>query len=209
MPRKSEIEQKLNRQDIIATVAHLIAQKGLSSLTMRTIANHVGCSVGSLPHYFSGKDEIVTAALNWSNERILNRLNTMPLEEVTIDALIPVVISSLPLDEQSDTEWRVRLCLWDYATTNEDLLVKVEDVRQQTLNVLNRLLGHLQKRGLIVDDLPPREIGISIYHLAIGLGFNLLHQPLCEREKHVLPLISYIDYLKPNSLLKPASPNKY
>lgn len=197
MPRKSEIEQKLNRQDIIATVAHLIAQKGLSSLTMRTIANHVGCSVGSLPHYFSGKDEIVTAALNWSNERILNRLNTMPLEEVTVDTLIPIVISSLPLDEQSDIEWRVRLCLWDYATTNEELLEKVEDVRQQTLDVLNRLLGHLQKQGLIVNDLPAREIGISIYHLAIGLGFNLLHHPLTEREKHVLPLISYIDYIKP------------
>lgn len=197
MTKKNEAEARLNRQDIIATVAHLIAQKGLSALTMRTIANHVGCSVGSLPHYFAGKDEIVAEALNWSNERILNRLNTMPLEEVSVDTLIPIVISSLPLDEQSDIEWRVRLCLWEYATTNDELLEKVEDVRQQTLEVLNRLLGHLQKQGLIVDNLPAREIGISIYHLAIGLGFNLLHNPLAEREKHVLPLISYIDYLKP------------
>jgi AcrR family transcriptional regulator len=166
---------------------------------MRTIANHVGCSVGSLPHYFKGKEEIVGAALNWSNERILTRLDTMPLEEVTIDTLIPVVISSLPLDEQSDIEWRVRLCLWDYAATNPELLEKVKEVRRQTLSVLNRLLGHLQKKGYIAKDLPPEAMSTSIYHMAIGLGFNLLHVSLDKREEHVLPLISYIDFLRPQN----------
>lgn len=197
MPNKNTVDHKLSRQDIISTVALLIADKGLESLTMRTIANHVGCSVGSLPHYFKGKEEIVTAALNWSNERILNRIHTMPLEEVTVDTLIPVVISSLPLDKQSDIEWRVRLCLWDYATTNPEMLAAVKAIKKQVLTVLNQLLSHLQKKAYIATDLPAEAIGSALYHLAIGLGFNLLHTSLDKREEHVLPLISYIDFLRP------------
>jgi len=106
----------LSREDIVAAVADLIVDQGSSALTMRTIAARLGCSVGTLPHYFKGKDEIVAATLDWSNERIMGRLNAMP-GEMSIEVLLPIVISSLPLDEQSDREWRIRLCLWDHALT--------------------------------------------------------------------------------------------
>jgi AcrR family transcriptional regulator len=111
----------LSKDDIVAAVADLIVEQGLSALTMRTIAAKLGCSVGTLPHYFKGKDEIVAATLNWSNERIMGRLNAMPPGELSVETLLPVVISSLPLDEQSDREWRIRLCLWDHGLTQPAL----------------------------------------------------------------------------------------
>ena len=90
MPQKNT-DQKLSRDDIIASVAALIAEEGLDTLTMRNIARHVGCSVGSLPHYFDGKDDIVDAALNWSNERIFSRIGSLPQNEIHVESLYPLL----------------------------------------------------------------------------------------------------------------------
>lgn len=108
-------DKKLSRDDIIESVAYLIAEQGLETLTMRNIAKHVGCSVGTLPHYFEGKDDIVIAALNWSHERIFKRLDSATQnDQPQLDNLYPLISASMPIDEVSDIEWRVRLCLWDY-----------------------------------------------------------------------------------------------
>lgn len=197
MTDKAGNDQKLKRAEIISAVAGLIAKEGLASLTMRNIASHLNCSVGTLPHYFKGKDEIVSETLRWSNERIMSRLEMMPLDGITLDMMGPIIISSLPLDEQSDTEWRIRLCLWDYAVTNSEMLAAVSEVKQSSLRVLHRLIGHLQERGEISGEVPTDAICQTFYHLAIGLGFNLLQIPLSERNAQVLPLISYIEVLRP------------
>ena len=98
-------DTKLSRDDIITAVAELIAEQGLENLTMRNIANHVGCSVGTLPHYFDGKDDIVVAALKWSNERIFSRLGNMPLAELRLTALYPLISAAMPTDNYADIEW--------------------------------------------------------------------------------------------------------
>lgn len=186
----------LSRDDIVAAVADLIVEQGLSALTMRTIAAKLGCSVGTLPHYFKGKDEIVAATLNWSNERIMGRLNAMPPGELSVETLLPVVISSLPLDEQSDREWRIRLCLWDHGLTQQALQQTLHDVMAQANEVLERIISHLQQRQLLTSSIDARIIATTLFHLTIGMSFNMLHQPLNERHALLHPLTHYIDTLR-------------
>lgn len=186
----------LSRNDIVAAVADLIVEQGLSALTMRTIAAKVGCSVGTLPHYFKGKDEIVAATLNWSNERIMGRLNDMPPGELSIETLLPVVISSLPLDEQSDREWRIRLCLWDHALTQPALKQTLREVMAQADDVLEKLIGYLQQRLLLTNTTDAHTITTTLMHMTIGMSFNMLHHPLPERQALLRPLIHYIETLR-------------
>jgi AcrR family transcriptional regulator len=186
----------LSREDIVAAVADLIVEQGLSALTMRTIAAKLGCSVGTLPHYFKGKDEIVAATLNWSNERIMGRLSAMPLGELSIESLLPVVISSLPLDEQSDREWRIRLCLWDHALTQPALGQTLREVMAQASDVLEKLIDYLQQRALLTNVFDAHTISTTLFHMTIGMSFNMLHQPLDERQSLLNPLIRYIDTLR-------------
>jgi AcrR family transcriptional regulator len=186
----------LSRDDIVAAVADLIVEQGLSALTMRTIAAKLGCSVGTLPHYFKGKDDIVAATLNWSNERIMGRLNAMPPGELSVETLLPVVISSLPLDEQSDREWRIRLCLWDYALTQPVLNQTLREVTAQANEVLERIIGHLQQRRLLTNAIDAGMIATTLFHMTIGMSFNMLHQPLQQRAVMLQPLTHYIDTLR-------------
>lgn len=190
---------RLRRQDIVAAVARLIAEKGLAALTMRDIAGQLRCSVGTLPHYFKGKDEMVAAALKWSNDRVMARIEEMAQRGIALENMVPIIISVLPLDEQSDLEWRVRMCLWDSATTNPQLLTAVEEVRDGAMEMLQRLIGHLQRQGEIEPGVPAEAICQTLYHLAVGMGFNLLLLPLAERSAQVLPLVSYIEFLRPRA----------
>ncbi|MCY4045498.1 MAG: TetR/AcrR family transcriptional regulator [Cellvibrionales bacterium] len=189
-------ESKLSREDIIASVAELIAEQGLENLTMRNIANHVGCSVGTLPHYFDGKDDIVVAALNWSNERIFSRLGNMPLSDIRIDSLLPLIASAMPIDEHADIEWRVRLCLWDYAVTSSDMRETVNTINQTVIELIEGLIEQLQKNNEVQPELNTKITALTFYQLCMGGGFNMLHSPLAEREEKLQPLLHYIQSLK-------------
>lgn len=189
-------EQKLSRNDIVAAVAHLIAEQGLESLTMRNIAKHVGCSVGTLPHYFDGKDDIVIAALNWSNERILVPLSNLPSQDIHLENLYPLLSSAMPINALSDTEWRVRLCLWDYAVTNEEMRITVNNISAAAIQLLTHLIAQLQVGGEIKSEFNASITATTIYHMCIGASFNMLHSPLNERERQLQPLYNYIENIK-------------
>jgi AcrR family transcriptional regulator len=187
------VEQKLSRADIVAAVAHLIAEQGLESLTMRNIARHVGCSVGTLPHYFEGKDDIVIAALNWSNERILGPLGNIPSHDIRLESLYPLLSEAMPTNEISDTEWRVRLCLWDYAVTNDEMRVTVNAIADAAIELLSKLVEQLQNNNEIKSAANPKIIAMTIYQMCIGASFNMLHTPMNERTQQLQTLYSYIE----------------
>lgn len=187
---------KLNRDDIIAKVADLIAEEGLQNLTMRNIANHVGCSIGTLPHYFKGKDDIVAATLNWSNERIFSRLGNMPISDMSVDVLLPLITAAMPIDEHADREWRVRLCLWDYAVTNNDMRETVNTINQAVIDLIEGLIKELQTKGEIDADKDASLTALSLYQLCMGAGFNSLHSTLKERRSKLLTVTHYIESLR-------------
>lgn len=189
-------DQKLSRDDIVAAVARLIAGQGLETLTMRNIAREVGCSVGTLPYYFTGKEDIVIAALNWSSERIMNRVSNLPPEEIRLDNLYALLRASMPLDTLSDTEWRVRLCLWDYAATNDGMRQSVNRIADTATEMLINLVQYLQRVGDINPSMDPELIAISVYQMCIGVGFNMLHIPVNERETQLRPLHHFIESIR-------------
>lgn len=195
MPGKNA-EHKLSRSDIITAVAELIADQGLENLTMRNIARHVGCSVGTLPHYFDGKDDIVIAALNWSNERIFSRLGNMDINEMKVENLYDVIKTAMPIDPVSDTEWRVRLCLWDYAVTNEEMRDTVNAINDSVTDILKGLLDSLQASKEINDYLDKDVTALALYQMCIGGGFNMLHTAHDKREAKLQALYNYIESIR-------------
>ena len=189
-------DHKLSRDDIITAVAELIAEQGLENLTMRNIAKQVGCSVGTLPHYFDGKDDIVIAALNWSNERIFSRLGNMEMDEILLETFYPLMRTAMPVDGVSETEWRVRLCLWDYAVTNEEMRETVNNINSSVTELLKEILDHLLENGEIKAQADKDTTALTLLHMFIGGGFNMLHTPLAEREAKLQPLFNYIESLR-------------
>lgn len=191
-----QTDTKLSRKDIVAAVAQLIAEQGLENLTMRNIARHVGCSVGTLPHYFDGKEDIVNAALNWSSDRIMSRLSELPADEICLENLYKIMSTSMPLSDLADTEWRVRLCLWDYAVSNNETREAVEAMSHYATEILIDLIMYLQHIKEVRDDINPRSTALGIYQMCIGAGFTMLHTPMDTREEQLKPLYGFIEGIR-------------
>ena len=71
MPKIVDHDQ---RREFIARVsAEIIAEQGLDQATIREIAQRTGFSKGVIEHYFDDKDHIIDMAIDWINERFVQR----------------------------------------------------------------------------------------------------------------------------------------
>lgn len=100
MPKKVDPEER--RRFIAEAAVRSIAADGLEGAKLSRIARLAGATTGALTHYFDDKDEVLLAALEAVCGRLLDRISTVddrPALEQIADAL--------PIDEESQRDWRV------------------------------------------------------------------------------------------------------
>lgn len=104
------------RIHIIESTAALIASEGLAGISVRSVAQHAGCSRGLVEHYFKSKTELLDAADRWVNESYLARVASEVGELSGLRALEARLRKLLPYTEAVLNEWRVRLEFWRETT---------------------------------------------------------------------------------------------
>ena len=180
------VDHEKKRRDIVKVTAQIISKEGMSAVTTRHIAKRANSSLGILTHYFVNKDEIVIGALNWCDERFLSRLDTMYEDEfLSLDDFIPLFKSLLPLDDFSNTEWRVRANLLTYSLTHPKLVKARQEKITFVYKTAKKLVKKLQRNGEIRDDIDSTVLSRMIVDLACGLCINLLSFSMSERHAKV------------------------
>jgi AcrR family transcriptional regulator len=99
-------DHEARKMEIAEATWRVIAEKGLSGATVRSIARETGYSTGVLSHYFRNKSEILEFAVEclfvlWLKE-YNNKLETA---ETAAEELRYLVESLLPMDEISKFFW--------------------------------------------------------------------------------------------------------
>ena len=79
-PRPSKNEQ---RRRIVQCAFQVLARDGLESFAMRRVAQEAGCTIGLINHWFSSKEDLVTAAWN----EALERENARSADVLSTDAI--------------------------------------------------------------------------------------------------------------------------
>lgn len=138
MPKVVDHEER--RAEIVTATWAAIAEAGLDGATMRAIAERAGCTTGRLTHYFSGRDEILTAALCRVHEDAGTRMIRAAASRSGADALRAVLLEALPLDDDRRLEWRVWLAFWAQATVDENLRAENEQRYAEWRDIVDRLL---------------------------------------------------------------------
>lgn len=192
-----KVDHDTRRAEVAGAAAKLIAKKGLEALTTRALAKELKCSIGVLSHYFSSKEEIVIAAFRWADQRIdLRMQEAITNEEQNIGSFVPVIKAGLPLDEESDLEWRVRLNLHTFALTHADSLEAERDKNNQFRELMVIMIANMQAIDQIRRDISARDITSIAFDLVNGMAKNLLMCPFDEREAKAEYLFRLIDVLK-------------
>lgn len=191
-----KVDHDSRREEVAAAAARLIANKGLEALTTRALAKELGCSIGVLSHYFSSKEEIVIAAFRWADQRIDLRMQEAVADESpNIQSFFPVIKAGLPLDVESDLEWRVRLNLHTFALTHDASLLAEREKNQQFRDLMTVIIAGMQDKGHVIKELSAEDITSLAFDLVNGMAKNLLMCPFEEREAKAEYLFRLIGYL--------------
>jgi AcrR family transcriptional regulator len=165
MPRTVDHQERRTR--IADALMRVAAREGLEAISLRHVASEAGCSTGMLQHHFRTKDEMMAFALEAIRERGQSRA------EAAIAALGPdptprtllrtMIVSLLPLDDQSREDGRVTLAFLAYTSVRPEAATRL---REDTPT----MLAHFAT--LIPRGTP--ETAAGLLSLMEGLGLHLL-----------------------------------
>lgn len=151
MPKVVDRDER--RHAIVAAAWRLIAARGIDGVNMRDLAAEAGYTNGALSRYFSGKDEILTAAFDLVLERTNDRIARSATGHRGLKALHKVCAEIMPLTEEARLEARIAISLWQRALTDRTMERSNNDiVRQWSAQLETHLSEAVQDRELIEID---------------------------------------------------------
>jgi AcrR family transcriptional regulator len=191
------VDHDRRRTELAEAVARVVAAVGVEKATVRAIAAEAGCSTGVLAHYFDGKHDILLRGLEWANQRLIDRIRDAFESLETLDDLATLARSGLPLDGQSQLEWRVRLHFWSYASSRGEL----RDYHRDQIGMWRRdvveAVRAAQQRGIVRNDADAHHIAATLVSVVFGIGVQLVFEPPDVREQMAAALDSYVASLAP------------
>ncbi len=174
--------------------AQAIAEKGLEEVRMTDIAERAACTTGMVNYYFTDKEAVLWAALQYVNsamgERMLRHIHRFPKD------LRGAMALALPLDPRTRDEWTVWMPFWARAATSarhaEEMTARYVVYIRGITHALSTGIEH----GLIDSAI---DIEMEAHNLAAhvdGIGLRAMFDPDTWTAKRQLAhLDHYMDRL--------------
>ena len=136
MPR--QIDHDARRRQVTAAASDLVVREGRAALTVRNVADAVGCSTTVVSHYFTDMAELLHATYTTAAERARARTDAV-MERDPLD-LVGVIEAVLPLDADRRGDWTIWFAFWTEALTDERLRAEQRRNARATTDRLARIL---------------------------------------------------------------------
>jgi len=118
MPNMDAVSSGRSRRDAVRdALLDIVATRGLDQVSVREVANEAGVSIGTVQHYFSTKDDMLTEAFEEVVRRIRDRIGSVRLTSDVRRNLGTVLRELLPLDSRRASEVRIVLAFAARAAT--------------------------------------------------------------------------------------------
>lgn len=191
-----KLDHDEERLKIAAVAAELIAKNGAQNLTSSHVADALGATRGKVLHYFTSTQQIIDAAFDWANTRAEQRMVDLAtgIEKLDLDEIN--LLSLLPLTEEADIEWKVRLSCWESALSDEKSNEFQKSVSVSRIVDTTLLFEMLQAEGVVRTDIAASDLAKATADIMTGLGIILLNYPLAEREERATGLKAFLNMCK-------------
>jgi TetR/AcrR family transcriptional regulator, transcriptional repressor of aconitase len=178
MPRITEERREARREQILDAARACLLEHGLEAVSMEMIIARSGLSTGAVYRYFTGKDDIMAAAVQATSREIgaavapilLDPAPGMPpqLVEKLLAAWMGYAHSGVGAAAGVD-RMPVALHGWSYAQTDPDLKAAVRATLQGFRDLCLPIVKQWQTDGVISAGVEPEAVTQLI--LTISLGF--------------------------------------
>jgi len=190
MPKIVDHEQR--REHIAEIVADMLATVGVESTTIREISRKSGYSRGFIEHYFHSKEELISDALKWINEKSLERMEKKIKDLKGLEALRAINEVTLPMTDQTRQEWKVRMQFWGLAVVNPQH--KKEQTRRIELaeQIYLKYLREAQELGELPAHANLERLAQNLLHRIYGLCCNAILRPNFFTRQRQIEALDYV-----------------
>lgn len=175
MPKLKPEELESRRQEIIEAARHCFLRNGFHKTTTDEICREASITPGGLYHYFSGKDQIISAVIQQSTQNVLDQLRaTTDGAEDTRSAFqraTEFFVETMQ-DPERDNVARLEIEIWAEMLKNE----KLAELNREGWARRRQWLEDLIQRGVeegvySAESVDPK--GLSSLFMAILVGLRV------------------------------------
>jgi AcrR family transcriptional regulator len=160
---------------VAEAASQLIATAGLEGVTVRDVAQAVGCSTAVVSHYFHNKRELLLFTYRYSIESATARADHAMGPGA--DDLKGYIAALLPLDDERRTNWKIWFAFWAKATADEEVATIQRDCVRRTRADLLKILDSLDRHGGVYEGVDRPELARRILLQIMGLSVQAVFDP--------------------------------
>lgn len=168
------MDRAARKAQLAQAVWQVIRERGISAVSVRSVAEQAGVAVGSLRHLFPTRAELLEFSAELMVQRVRERIRTMPPMEDAQQYALEVVKHLLPLEPDSRAELEVNLALIAESPALPELMAIRDRAYQELAEGCTQLVETLAGRPR-----DPRivEQGRRLHAIVDGLAIHLLMHP--------------------------------
>jgi AcrR family transcriptional regulator len=155
-------------------VLAIVAERGLSAVSLAEVAARAGVSGGRVQHYFGTKQELIEAAFLRANELASDRIDVHPGADSPGGALRVVLTELIPHDEPTALHMRVRQSFTALALADEAIAARLREDYARLHRRLAELVAAEQAGGNIAEGVDPYAAAVALVALTEGLAYYVL-----------------------------------
>lgn len=181
--RRTQAERTAEtRRALLEATLGALVEVGFKGTTTTEVARRAGVSVGALQGHFSTKNELLTAAIEYSLNRRIEEFGVLMAGlDPTADKLDEAIDLLWSMFSGSTfTAWHE---LWVAARTDPDLAPAIVDTDRKFADACERVYAGLLRAGEFADTAPQPRVGLEmVFALLNGLAVARSidgYQPLC------------------------------
>ena len=209
MPRI--VNHNERRRQICDVLLDIVAESGMTGVTIRAVAERSGWSTGVIGHYFHGRQDLLLGGLRRAAEILAEHNTGVHTTLDGLQALEQILEGSVPLDSRRLALSRIFFFFFVEAITDKQLREEVESYLVGWRKSVATALRRAQEHGDLPGDIDRKAIATDLVGLADGLSLHaLLDEDVMARLREQSPVRFWIRRLttiaSPSGASGPASP---
>jgi AcrR family transcriptional regulator len=173
MPKLKPEELQARRREIIEAARNCFLRSGFHQTTTDEICREANITAGGLYHYFTSKDDLISAVIEHSAAAAIERLRSIIAEADDTESAFRQVATFLYQtlrDPDTDNVTRLDIEIWAETLKNEKLADRNEAMWTMRLKWLEALVEQGLRDGLLDRELiEPRAMASLLMAVFIGL----------------------------------------
>lgn len=150
----------------------VVGRRGLASTSLADIAAELGCTTGTLQHYFPSKSELLRFSKDTLFDRARREMINSTHGRVGLDRLRTMAEVDLPLDSARLLMWRIYTAFIGGCVGKSDMMRLQHRQDMKDIRILRDEILQLQKEGHISPDLDATTEAYALTCLLDGIGVN-------------------------------------